>query len=214
VTSVTDRRAEVVATAKAMSRAGLAPGTAGNVSVRSPSGLWITPTGLSYQGLIPDDIVELDRSGRVVWGRRAPSSEWRLHVDILAARPDVTAIVHTHSPEATALSCTRRGIPAFHYYVARAGGADIRCATYATYGSAELAENAVTALAGRKACLLANHGVVALGVDLGRALALAEEVELLAGQYARAVALGGPVILDEGEMARVAAKLAGYGQPM
>jgi L-fuculose-phosphate aldolase len=183
------------------------------VSVRSPAGLYITPTGMPYQGLVPDDIVEIDGTGRVVWGRRKPSSEWRLHGDILAARPDVTAIVHTHSPEATALSCTRRGIPAFHYYVARAGGADIRCAAYATYGSAELAENAVAALVGRKACLLANHGVVAVGADLAGALALAEEVERLAAQYARAVALGGPVLLDDEEMARVAAKLAGYGQP-
>ena len=211
---MTDRRYEIVATAQAMHRAGLAPGTAGNVSARSPGGVWITPTGIAYGQLVADDIVEVDGSGRVVWGRRAPSSEWRLHVEIFRARPDVTAIVHTHSPEATALACTRRGIPAFHYYVARAGGADIRCAPYATYGSAELAANAVAALAGRRACLLANHGVVALGPDLGRALALAEEVELLAGQYARALAIGEPVLLDEEEMTRVAAKLSTYGQPV
>jgi len=211
---VTDRRYEIVATAQAMHRAGLAPGTAGNVSARSPGGVWITPTGIPYGQLVADDIVEVDGGGRVVWGRRAPSSEWRLHVEIFRARPDVTAIVHTHSPEATALACTRRGIPAFHYYVARAGGADIRCAAYATYGSAELAANAVAALAGRRACLLANHGVVAVGPDLGRALALAEEVELLAGQYARALAIGEPVLLDEEEMTRVAAKLSTYGQPL
>jgi L-fuculose-phosphate aldolase len=210
---VTDRRAEIVATAQAMHKAGLAPGTAGNVSARSPGGVWLTPTGIPYGALVPDDIVEVDGSGRVVWGRRAPSSEWRLHVEILRARPDATAIVHTHSPEATALACTRRGIPAFHYYVARAGGSDIRCAAYATYGSAELAENAVAALAGRRACLLANHGAIALGSDLAGALALAEEVERLAGQYARALAIGTPVLLDDEEMARVAAKLSSYGQP-
>jgi L-fuculose-phosphate aldolase len=206
-------RAEVVATAQAMHRVGLCVGTSGNVSVRSPAGVWITPTGIPYEAMVTADIVEVALDGRVVAGARLPSSEWPLHTAIYRARPEAAAIVHTHSLEATALACTRRGIPAFHYIVARFGGNDIRCATYATYGTPELAENAVAALEGRAACLLANHGVVALGADLRQALALAIEVETLAAQYARALALGGPTLLTDEEMAQARTRLAAYGQP-
>src|SRR5262245_49789815 len=146
--------AELVATAKAMHRAGLCVGTSGNASVRSPGGMWITPTGIPYESLIVADICEVSLAGKPLSRFRAPSSEWPLHTAIYRARPDAIAIVHTHSLEATALSCTRRDLPPFHYLVARAGGRDIRCAAYATYGTPELAENAVRALDGRRACLL------------------------------------------------------------
>jgi L-fuculose-phosphate aldolase len=161
----------------------------------------------------PGDLVELDLDGAVVSGERKPSSEWRFHASLLRARPDAQAIVHTHSPKATALSCARMGIPAFHYMIALAGGADIRCAAYATFGSQELADNAVAAVEGRKAVLLANHGVIALGATLDGAFQIAAEVENLAGQYLALLAAGlEPVILDQAEMARVAQKFAGYGK--
>src|SRR5207244_5651581 len=132
--------------------------------------------------------------------RRRPSSEWRFHRDIFHSRHDVSAIVHTHSPRATALACTGRGIPAFHYMVAVAGGADIRCAPYHTFGSQELSDVAVAALDGRRACLLANHGVIALGADLSAALTLAGEVENLAAQYCAALVVGDVTILDDEEL--------------
>lgn len=135
-----------------------------------------------------------------------------MHLAIYAARREVEAIVHTHSTAATALACLGKGIPAFHYMVAAAGGADIRCAPYATFGSAALAAHALAALDGRRACLLANHGMIALGASLGQALALAREVENLAEQYLRTLAVGQPNLLDDAEMARVIAKFASYGQ--
>jgi L-fuculose-phosphate aldolase len=141
-----------------------------------------------------------------------PSSEWRFHRDILSARPEIGAIVHTHSPRATALACTGRAIPAFHYMVAVAGGTDIRCAPYHTFGSQELSQAAVAALQGRLACLLANHGVIALGRDLDAALSLAGEVEDLADKYISARSLGDVEILDDDEMRRVIAKFRTYGR--
>ncbi len=154
---------EVVSICRALAQRGLTHGTSGNVSVRrDASGFFISPTGMAYDTLEAQDIPLLMMDGR--WfGRRLPSSEWRFHRDILAARSDMNAIVHTHSPYATALACTGRGIPAFHYMVSAAGGSDIRCALYHTFGSQELSDAAVTALHDRKACLLSNHGVVALG---------------------------------------------------
>ncbi len=142
-----------------------------------------------------------------------PSSEWRFHRDIYAARGDAQAIVHTHAPFATTLACMHRGIPPFHYMVAVAGGNDIRCAPYATFGTQELSDHAVAALAGRRACLLANHGMIAVGASLERALALAVEVETLAETYWRALQVGEPVLLPDAEMARVLEKFATYGQP-
>ena len=143
----------------------------------------------------------------------APSTEWRIHRDIYRRRPDVGAVVHTHSTFATALSCLRRPIPAFHYMVAKAGGDDIRCARYATYGTAALSRNALAALGGgRRACLLANHGLLALGADLASARLLAEEIEALCAQYVHARAAGTPVILPAREMKRVRAKFATYGR--
>ena len=146
----------------------LTEGTSGNASVRRDSvSFFISPTGMAYETLEPEDIPMVHVEGR--WfGRRRPSSEWRFHRDIYLARSDAGAIVHTHSRHATALACTGRGIPAFHYMVAMAGGIDIRCAPYHTFGTQELSDAAVAAIEGRKACLLANHGVIALGADLTR----------------------------------------------
>jgi L-fuculose-phosphate aldolase len=191
---------------------GLAVGTSGNVSVRrDEQSFFVSPTGMSCDTLEPDDIPLMDIDG--CWfGRRRPSSEWRFHRDIFRSRHEVAAIVHTHSPKATSLACTGRGIPAFHYMVAAAGGPDIRCAPYHTFGTQDLSDAAVAALEGRKACLLANHGVIAVGADLPAALALAGEVENLAAQYCMALALGKVRILDEAEMSRVLEKFRIYGK--
>jgi L-fuculose-phosphate aldolase len=203
---------EIVATAQAMDDAGFAPTKSGNVSARIADGFLITPSGLPYTRMTAADIVELGPDGATRSAGR-PSSEWPFHAAIYAARPDAQAIVHTHSPRATALAATRRGLPAFHYMIAMAGGPDVRCADYATFGTPELAANAVKALEGRKAVLLANHGVIAIGGSLAGAWAIAFEVENLAGQYLDILASGlEPVILDEAEMARVAAKFASYGK--
>lgn len=206
-------RQEIVAVAQAIDRAGFCPSKSGNVSARFGDGLLITPSGLPYAQTNLEDLIHLGLDGTVLSGNRKPSSEWPFHVAIYKARPEAQAIVHTHSPRATALSCTRRGIPAFHYMIALCGGADVRCANYATFGTPELAENAVKALEGRKAVLLANHGVIALGQTLAGAHAIVAEVENLAGQYLDILAAGiDPVILDAAEMERVGAKFAGYGK--
>jgi len=156
-------RREIVAVAQALDLAGFCPSKSGNVSARHGAGLLITPSGLPYARMTPEDLIHLSLDGVVLAGRGKPSSEWPFHTEIYKARPDAQAIVHTHSPRATALACARRGVPAFHYMIALCGGPDIRCADYATFGTPELAENAVRGLEGRKAVLLANHGVIALG---------------------------------------------------
>ena len=204
-------RAALLMGCRELARRGLSYGTSGNISVRRDErAFFVSPTGMAYDTLEAGDIPLVSLDGR--WfGRRRPSSEWRFHRDILAARADIQAIVHTHSPSATALACTGRGIPAFHYMVAVAGGADIRCAPYHTFGSQELSDAALEALAGRRACLLANHGVIALGAHLEGALALAGEVEDLAGKYCAAMALGDVRMLDAAEMQRVAEKFRTYG---
>ncbi len=206
-------REELVATARRMSDLGLTPGMSGNVSVRTPRGLLVTPSGLPYGELVADDAVEIGLDGQVRPGQRTPSTEWQLHRDILGSRPDVQAIVHTHSLFCTTISTLRRSIPALHYMIVLAGSDDaIPCAEYATFGSAELASNAIVALGGGHACLLANHGMVALGGSLPAALRLAAEVETLASQYWHAAQIGTPHILDHGELDRVRAKFASYGQ--
>jgi L-fuculose-phosphate aldolase len=206
-------RRELIFACRELVRCGLSIGTSGNVSVRRDERrFFVSPTGMPYEALEPDDIPLLDLDGR--WfGRRRPSSEWRFHRDIFRSRDEVAAVVHTHSPKATSLACTGRGIPAFHYMVAVAGGPDIRCAPYCTFGTQELSDAAIAALQGRKACLLANHGVIALGADLPAALALAGEVENLAAQYCAALILGEVRILDEHEMRRVVEKFGSYGKP-
>jgi len=205
-------RAALIEACRELVRRGLTHGNSGNIGVRrDPKRFFVSPTGLAYEALEPDDIPLMDLDGR--WfGRRRPSSEWRFHRDIFRSRSDVGAIVHVHSPHATALACTGRGIPAFHYMVAVAGGADIRCAPYHTFGTQDLSDAALAALEGRRACLLANHGLIALGTDLAAALALAGEVENLASQYSAALALGGVRILDAVEMHRVIEKFRTYGK--
>jgi L-fuculose-phosphate aldolase len=203
---------QVVAACRELARRGLTHGTSGNVSVRRDgSSLFISPTGLAYEALEPEDVPLLAFDGRWI-GRRLPSSEWRFHRDILEARSEVGAIIHTHSRAATALACTGRGIPAFHYMVAVAGGSDIRCAAYHTFGSQELSTAAVAALVGRRACLLANHGLIALGTDVAAALALAAEVENLAAQYCAALSIGGVQILDAARMQQVLERFRTYGR--
>jgi L-fuculose-phosphate aldolase len=203
-------RHQLLAAARRLSALGLNQGTAGNLSLRLNDGLLITPSSLSSERMGLDDLVELDAHGRVLRaapGRR-PSSEWRLHADILRSRPEVQAVVHCHSIRATALACHGSGIPPFHYMVVQAGGADIRCAPYATFGGQELSDGALAALGGRRACLLAHHGQVTLGRDLDQALQLAVEVETLAHMYLETRRLGEPPLLDAAEMARVAERMA------
>jgi L-fuculose-phosphate aldolase len=211
--ALTDRKLQdaLISACRELAHLGLTHGTSGNISLRRDARqFFVSPTGMRYDVLEADDIPLVDLDGR--WfGRRVPSSEWRFHRDIFKSRDDVGAIVHTHSTNATALACTGRGIPAFHYMVAVAGGTDIRCAPYYTFGTQALSDAAVAALQGRKACLLANHGVIAVGADLPAALALAGEVENLAAQYCAALALGDVRILDESDMRPVLDKFRTYG---
>ncbi len=212
-------RDAVIRTAREMNALGINRGKSGNVSARwrgtSFDGYLITPTGMPYAGLAAEDIVAMpiDDGEAAARGARAPSSEWRFHRDIYRGRPATAAIVHTHAPFATSLACLHRGIPAFHYMVAVAGGRDIRCAPYATFGTQALSDHAVAALDGRNACLLANHGMIATGASLDAALALAAEVETLAEIYWRALQIGEPAPLSDEEMDVVIAKFRTYGQP-
>lgn len=209
-------RMAVIDTARGMNAAAINVNKAGNVSVRcargAVKGLLITPTGVPYEALEPGDLVFLRLADGAGSSGKSPSSEWRFHLDILRARPEFNAIVHTHSPSATALACHERGLPPFHYMVAVAGGSDIRCAPYATFGTQELSDHAQAALTGRKACLLSHHGVIACETSLERALALAIEVEHLATMYLAACMLGEPPQLSADEMARVLQKFEHYGQ--
>jgi L-fuculose-phosphate aldolase len=204
-------RQAVIDAAREMNALGINQGTSGNVSARLGDGLLVTPSGVDYDALTPAMIVHMTMDG--AWtGELQPSSEWRIHRDLLRARPEFGAVVHAHSPYATTLACLGRAIPAFHYMVAVAGGDSIRCAPYATFGTQALSDHALAALEGRKACLLANHGLIACGADLKQALKIALEVEVLAAQYWRARQLGEPVILDGAEMQRVLQKFQSYGR--
>ncbi len=206
-----DPRSELIATARALQPAGLNRGTAGNVSVRHGDGFYITPTGMAYDTLAEDDIPLMALDGSHV-GRRKPSSEWRFHCDLYASRPEVGAVLHAHSPFAVSLACLRLDIPPFHYMIARFGGDTIRCAEYSIFGSKMLSTVALQAMADRKGCLLANHGMLVAGRDLTEALALAVELEELCEQYWRACQLGNPVLLSAGEMAEVLEQFKSYGQ--
>lgn len=193
---------------------GLSTGTSGNISVRcdmaGEAALLITPSGVGYEALRPDDLAHMRLDGS--WtGPLKPSSEWRFHRDIYVARADAGAVVHAHPTHATALAVQRRAIPAFHYMVAAAGGHDIRCAPYATYGTEELSNHALAALQDRQACLLGNHGLIAIGPHLAQAFGLALEVEELSHQYLLALMTGTPVVLDGDEMDRVLEKFKSYG---
>lgn len=211
-------RLALVAAARRLEAVGLNHNRSGNLSVRVPGGVLVTPTGLPASALQPEDGVVLDAAGAVVEGDRRPTSEWQIHVRLMARRPDLGAVVHTHSPEATAAAVHGRTVPPVHYVAARfsdAGDpAGLPCAPYATYGSIELADGVAATLGGHgRAALMANHGAVVLAGDLDAAVALALDVEWLCGVWRRAVALGDPVVLPDEEIVRVAAQFATYGQP-
>ena len=203
-------RRAIVSAARSMAGFGLTQGTSGNISVRWGEGLLITPSGVPYDDTGPEDIVLLDQDGGTDHALK-PSSEWRFHRDILAARPEVGAVVHCHPIHATAFAICGREIPAVHYMIAAAGGPTVRCAPYATYGTEELSRNALAALEGRSCCLLANHGTIATGPTLDRAMWLAVELETLCRQYAVALQVGDPHILPDDEIARVVELFKGYG---
>lgn len=208
-------RRQLIETACRMAPANLNRGAAGNLSVRArengEDGYLITPSGMDYDVLVPEDIVFMRLDGTPD-GRRKPSSEWRFHHDIYLNRPEAGAVLHAHSPFATSLACLRRDIPPFHYMIARFGGDSIRCAQYATFGTQALSDNALAAMRDRCACLLANHGLLVFGETLGQLFALAVEFEALCEQYWRACQLGQPVLLQAEEMDAVLAKFASYGQ--
>ncbi|NNE97149.1 MAG: class II aldolase [Acidimicrobiales bacterium] len=193
----------------AAQRSGLNRGTSGNASFRSGGGFVITPSAMAYDRMAATDLVAVDSEG-LSTGLHRPSSEWLFHQRIYQHRADVDAVIHLHSPAATALSTLRLGIPPFHYMVAVAGGIDIRCSRYATFGTDELADEAIVALTDRRACLLANHGLIACGDSVNQAYQLAVEVESLAEQYLLARSVGEPVLLSEEEMHRVLAKFGDY----
>lgn len=205
-------RSALIETCRVMNASGINQGTSGNVSVRAGDGFLITPSGLSYDTMTPGDVVYMDFDGSYLGLR--PSSEWRFHRDILKARTEANAVVHCHSVHATALACQHKPIPSFHYMTAVAGGTDIRCSGYATFGTQELSDEALKALEGRQACLLGQHGQIAIGKNLSAALWLATEVETLAQIYINALVLGEPPVLSDHEMAIVIEKMngQGYGQ--
>jgi L-fuculose-phosphate aldolase len=206
-----DLQAAVLQTAKAMNAERLNRGAAGNVSARHGDGFLITPTGMAYDACEPDDIAFVAQDGKPT-GRRKPSSEWRFHRDIYAARPDAGAIVHAHAPFAVSLACMGCAIPPFHYMIARFGGHDVRCADYATFGSQELSDAVVAALRDRCGCLMAHHGMVVFGKDLDHALALAVELESLCEQYWRVLQIGAPRLLPAAEMDKVLLAFRDYGR--
>lgn len=210
--SDSELRAKVLVTARAMNGAGINRGTAGNVSVRDRDGFLVTPTGMAYDACTPDDIVFVGIDGRVE-GSRKPSTEWRFHRDIYAARAEAGAIVHVHSPFATSLACMGLDIPPFHYMIARFGGRDVRCAEYATFGTQALSDAILNALADRRACLMAHHGMVVFGENADHALALAIEFEALCEQYWRVLQIGAPHLLPDDEMDRVLVAFRHYGRP-
>jgi len=185
-------------------------GTSGNISVRQGDGMLITPSALPYDQTTPDDIVWMGFD-ETIKGNRKPSSEWRFHLDILRNRPEINSVVHAHPPACTALAIMHRPIPAIHYMIAAAGGPDVRCAPYATYGTPELSAHALSALEDRDACLLAHHGAIFLGASLERAMWLAVEVEALAQQYLDCLKIGEPPVLEDAEIERVRKKFANYG---
>ncbi len=203
-------RRAIIETCLDLGRLDLNQGKSGNVSARHGAGCLITPSGIAYARMTPDQIVALDPDGGYD-GRWAPSSEWRMHADLYRAVPEAGAVIHTHSAHATALSCLRRPIPPFHYMVAIAGGPDIRCSDYALFGTQALSATMLDAIRGRRACLLANHGLICWGPDLPAALALAVEVEALARQYLLACAVQEPMRLTEAEMADALEAFKGYG---
>jgi L-fuculose-phosphate aldolase len=206
-------RADIVAKARWMNAAGLNQGTSGNISARYKDVLLITPSATPYDKMTPGTIAAMPLDGKYgSWsGSLNPSTEWRFHLDITKSRPDVGAIVHTHSTYATVLAIARREIPACHYMIAAFGGPTIRCAGYARYGTKELSDLALKALEGRNGCLLANHGMIALGANLEKAMWLAVELETIARQYYLSLALGDPFVLTDEQIAETARAFSSYG---
>jgi len=202
--------AEIIEACKTMNRNGINQGTSGNISVRHGDGILITPTSLAYDLMRPEDIVWMGFNGEI-GGRLEPSSEWRFHLDIMRAKPEVCAVVHAHPIACTTLAIMEIPIPPIHYMIAICGGHDIRCAPYATYGTKELSQHALDALEHRSACLLAHHGVIVTGTTLSQAMWRAVEVETLAKQYLGCLPLGEPPLLSEKEITKVINKIAGYG---
>ena len=207
---VIDQRISLVNCAQQLLDLGLNKGASGNCSSRNDEGFLITPTGVPADQLLSEQMVQMDMEGKVI-GAGRPSSEWRFHRDIYLARPEVQTVIHTHSPYATAFSCLRTDLLPFHYMIAMAGGDTIRCAPYATFGSQDLSDNVVQSLQDRLACLMSNHGAIAVGGNLQQALALAIEVESLCQQYLIANQLGKPILLTQAEMTQVIEKFKGYG---
>jgi L-fuculose-phosphate aldolase len=206
-------RSGIVETCREMNRIGLNQGTSGNLSHPIPDGFLITPTSLPYERMGPEDIVAMGFDATFE-GRHRPSSEWRFHRDILRARPDHNVVLHTHSTYATTLAVHERGIPAFHYMVAVAGGTDIRCSPYACFGTQDLSVLALAALQDRSACLLGHHGLIVLADTFERALWRAVEIETLAKMYVHALAIGEPPRLTEAQMTQVIEQMRrmSYGQ--
>ncbi len=202
---------QLLEAARNLSTLGLNKGTSGNASIRISDGFLVTPSGMPAEQLSDNSMVYMQWDGRPEAGKK-PSSEWRMHLDILQARPEINAIVHCHSMFATTIACLGRDVPPFHYMIAAVGGDNIRCGPYALFGTQALSDTAVAALQDRKACLLAHHGMLALGKDLSQALAIAVEVENLCEQYWRLLQLGEPKLLSEEQMQEVYAQFTGYGQ--
>jgi L-fuculose-phosphate aldolase len=208
-------RTEIIKQCRWMNASGLNQGTSGNISARDGNTLLITPSAMPYDAMKPEMIAATDLStgtNMPSWdGPSPPSTEWRFHYDIARARPDVGAIVHTHAPYATTLAMARQDIPACHYMIAAFGGAPIRCAGYARYGTQELSDLALEALEDRQACLLANHGMIAVGPTLEKAMWYAVELETLARQYWQSLQIGGPVLLSDQQIEETKAAMANYG---
>jgi L-fuculose-phosphate aldolase len=209
-----DLRQQLVRQANRLQPLGLATGTSGNLSVRVDGGMLITPSGIAYETLQPEDMVPVQFTGpgTATWQHPLdPSSEWAMHQAVYQARPEAGAVVHGHPTYATVLAIQGLEIPALHYMIAAAGGAPIRCAPYHTYGTAALSAAAVAALEGRKACLLEHHGLLAFEHSLDKAMWLAGEVETLAQQMVMCLSLGGPRVLPAAEIAVVVDKFSRYG---
>lgn len=208
-----NHRQDIISACKKLDSDGLNRGASGNVSVRDGDDMLITPSAVSYDVIEPDLIARMNlTSDAFEWeGPKKPSSEWRFHRDILRARPDINAVVHTHAPYSTILANSRKPIPAIHYMIAAFGGSDVRVCDYARYGTAALSENILVAMDGRNGCLMANHGMVVGGADLTRAMWLAAELEALAHQYYHALTIGGGVVLSDAQIKETAKGFESYG---
>ena len=204
------KRQSIIDACRSMNTLGINQGTSGNISLRHKDGLLITPTSVPYETMQPKQIVFMGMDGSFDPAQR-PSSEWRFHLDILRARPEINAVVHAHPPYSTILAIMGLEIPPIHYMIACAGGDTIRCAPYATFGTQELSEHAVRALEDRLACLLEHHGMIAVGPSLPKAMWLAVEVETLARQYHGCLQIGTPRLLPKAEIKNVLGRIAGYG---